>query len=398
MNFMEYSLYDAELLRSKGLIVTEDADLGLAIVRYHKSDNHWKNETFGHCNRDDPFVVKHRSVVYSLASKCVIHASPPRRKDDGSVFLNSLKDDNWYMTPYIDGTMISAFWNHTTGEWVLSTRSKFHATCKFMSERLFRDLLNDAIPTDTIHEFLSRLDREFSYTFVLCHPENKHIVNVSEPKVYLVHAIKCTPHTTDSGDTVTLCTIVKTSQIERMAGDIGVDYPRKIDEPVADYCRRIISSEAPEGVMLTPSDCNSCYERIRIISNVYSKCVSLRGNTPSSHTNIIRLWSNDPTGSLMREYLQHFPEEDANVQRVMNLIFKSSEELSTLYKHRHVTKTIDHEHLPHWTRKAIWGIHGMYLRDRIPIQRERIFEYYRSQSPTVIHRMFKSWEKEFRQR
>lgn len=71
-----FGQYNAEFLGKKGLVVTEYPEYGVAVVRYHKSDNTWKVKTHGTCDRDDPDVRNHRSVIYDLATGSVLHVSP----------------------------------------------------------------------------------------------------------------------------------------------------------------------------------------------------------------------------------------------------------------------------------------------------------------------------------
>lgn len=403
MELASYPLYDAEALRSKGLVVTEDPELKLAIVRYHKSENSWKIQKFGNANMNDSIVQKHRSVIYSLESKCVVHTVPIRRKNDKAVVIDTLKKSDWVVTPYIDGTMISVFWNHSTGEWILSTRSKFHASCKYMSDRIFRDLFCEALGV-SLEEFLEKLDRDYSYTFVLTHPENKHVVVAIEPKVYLVHMIHTLVCTKNDGETFTKVFCHSQEEMYRFAQRFGVNTLDTIDVGETDesfraYCHEIVKdSDNARGVMLLPTESNpnANWERIRILSHAFEHCAYLRGYTPSPQVNILRLWGSDPTGELLNEYVKHYPSEDTIVQDVLMLIAETSADLVLYYKNRHVRKTLEHTDLPHWTRKPIYDLHGMYLRERIPITKDRVIEYYRRLSPTVVNRIFKNREKELR--
>jgi hypothetical protein len=402
-----YPSYDAEVLRSKGLMITEDTELGLAIVRYHKSDNDWKNKQFGECNREDPIVRIHRSVIYSLDSKCTVHASTQRRKSESSVVLDALKEENWVVTPYIDGTMISVFWHSAKDCWVISTRSKFHAVNNYMSPQPFRDLFVEGIqstfPGDvkTIQDFVPTLDgigREYSYTFVLCHPENKHVIIANEPKVYLVQVSKCTPFTNESSEIKTRWEPMEYDEMVNVAKKMCVHYPEHIvipeDQTLGEYCRSVIASDKTEGVMLVPSLMNTCVERIRILSNAYDNALKLRGNTPSSRTNIIRVWGEDPTGDLLRDYEGYFPDETEEVHSVVKVLYESANELELYYKNRHVRKSMEHGNLPHWSRKPIWDLHGIYLRERVPIRKERILEYYRTKPAAFVNKVLKTREKE----
>ena len=396
-----YNSYDAEFLRSKGLIITEDTDLGLAIVRYHKSDNSWKTDKYGECDRDDFVVRTHRSVVYDMTSKCVIHASPQRRKNDNAVIINSLKHENWVVSDYIDGTMISLFWSPVTNEWVMSSRSKFHAAGNFMSPSPFRDLFKQAIPNDqTLEEFLRGLDETYSYTFVLCHPEHKHVIVAHEPRIYLVHVGKIIPLLNVSDTPSSRYECMNYEMIEEFAKRMNVYYPKRYvftnDSDFHSNIRECLGSTHPRGLMITQSDKNPCNERIRILSNAYEEALRLRGTSPSVQTNIIRVWANDPSGDLLRTYEGYYPEEKEDLYSVVRTMNESANELVLYYKNRHVRKTMEHSDLPHWSRKPIWDIHGMYLKTRVPISKDSILEYYRGKPASFVNKVLKNREKEIK--
>jgi hypothetical protein len=402
LDSLEYPSYNAELLRSKGLIITEDTDLGLALVRYHKSDNRWKNDQYGECNREDSNVQKHRSVVYSLESKCVIHASPPRRKSENAVVINSLVSDNWVATEYIDGTMISLFWSPVTNEWIMSSRSKFHAAGNFMSPFPFRDLFKEAIPNSlTLGDFLLNFDKDYTYTFILCHPEHKHVIEAKEPKIYLVQLGKYIPVRTGTDeDIITKSKVMGYDTVKEVADRLSVHCPPRIthtsNESLKDICRETMSSEIPRGIVLTPSGCNPCFERIRILSQAYEHCLKLRGSSPSIQTNIIRIWAEDPTGSLLQDYERFYKSEREMVHNVVRTLNESANDLILYYKNRHVRKSMEHTDLPHWSRRPIWDLHGIYLRERIPVNKERVLEYYRTLPASFVNRILKNREKENR--
>lgn len=400
-DILVYSSYDAEFLRSKGLIITEDTNLGLAIVRYHKSDNSWKTEKYGECNRDDAIVRKHRSAVYDLSSGCVVHASPQRRKNENAIIVNSLKSKNWVVSKYIDGTMISVFWSPITNEWVLSSRSKFHAAGNFMSPSPFRELFKEAIPNGlTLEDFLLGLDKEYSYTFVLCHPEHKHVILAKEPRMYLVHMGKSVPVSLESGEVMSRYEYMSCDMVSEYASRLNVSCPERFtynnDTDFQKSIHECLKSPFPEGFMITQSKENPCNERIRILSQGYEEALRLRGTSPSITTNMIHVWASDPSGDLLRTYEGYYPDEKEELHSVVRTLNESANELVLYYKNRHVRKSMEHGDLPHWSRKPIWDLHGIYMRERVPISKTSVLEYYRRRPASFVNKILKNREKEIK--
>jgi len=392
----DYEFYNPEKLKSAGLVVSEHTDSNIAVVRYHKSDDEWKRRTYGYCDRSLKFVRNHRSVAYNMTTGCVLHCSPPRRRDEKSVVFETLKIENWIPSRYIDGTMISVFYHGQESQWYVSTRSRLHAACRFMSDRDFYELFCDAIPTETFDQFTERLLPEFSYTFVLTHPEHRHVIPSPEAKIYLVSATNSIPKVGE----VTICSPVNRELLKELGDKFEVPVPEELvpleGQTLGDLCKTIIESERPEGIMLTPriDRSDNQWDRIRVLSKVFNTCVKLRGNSPSLQTNIIRLWGLDPKGDLLREYETWYPEDKDKIVDVMGYIYQSANELKKLYRERHITKEKEHKDLPHWSRKPIWDLHGKYLRTREPNTIEKVYEYYRLLSPSFLNRILKQRLKE----
>jgi hypothetical protein len=401
---IELSLYNAEALRGKGLIVTEDNDLGISIVRYHKSDNEWKNKIHGTCDRNDPVVQNHRSVVYSLLTGLPISVAPIRRLSHDVVTRDMLEDNEFVVTEYLDGTMINVFWNPNinkeTGNpfgWTLSSRSKIHATCKFTSDRLFNELFEEARVKSGVD--YDDLNQRHCYSFVLLHPEIRRVIKYDSPRIVLVSVATCVPKY-DSMNTehVSVSHVMSWDNMIREATRIS---PNILPTNVSMGSSEVLSHSMSENVRNTLSGWmitkkSGSWGRVRILTDGFDTCASLRGDTASRRTNYIRLMSLDPKGDAIRQYAELYPEEANDIRDLSNTIQSSVNELVSNYKARHVQKTKEHGDLPHWTRRPIWDLHGRYLRSKIPVREPNVFSYFRDISPSAVNRMLKNREKEIR--
>jgi len=408
-NLVEFSSYNAEFLRGKGLIVTEHNDLGLAIVRYHKGDNAWKTRTHGECDRADPVVRNHRSVVYSLESGLPLSVAPIRRIPNDLIGNSDLnEEDSFVVTEYLDGTMIHVFWNPNTdaetGEplgWTLASRSKIHATCRFTSDRLFRDLFEEAREKSGVS--YESLNQKFSYTFMLVHPETRRVISYDSPRIVLVSMVGCVPKITGIADESDLRLSARmvswenmTTEANRIAPDI---LPKEITElvdanDVLNYSLCDDVAHTLSGWMITKK--SGSWGRVRILTDGFETCASLRGDTASRTTNYLRLMSLDPQGDAIQQYAAWYPQETDAIQELSVSIQSAIKELIQSYVDRHVKKTKEHGDLPHWTRRPIWDLHGRYLRTRVPIRDTEVFAYFRDISPSVVNRMLKNRDKENR--
>ena len=404
---LEYRSYNAEFLRGKGLIVTEHEDLGISIVRYHKSDNEWKTRTHGSCDREDPVVRNHRSVVYSLTTGLPLSVSPIRRVPNNAVGNSTFveNEDDFVVTEYLDGTMINVFWNPSvnteTGEsygWTLSSRSKIHATCRFTSDRLFRDLFDEARKYCRVN--YESLNKQCCYSFMLTHPENRRVIPYDVPQIVLVSVTMCVPKVMrESGEGSTL--VAKQFSWDNMVEEgsrIAPEIlPKRVDISASNVLKHSMNDDVAKqlsGWMITHR--RGSWDRVRILTDGFEECASLRGDSASLNTNYIRLMSLDPRGDAIRRYALWYPEETDAIKNLSNTIQTAITELLDNYVSRHVKKTKEHSDLPHWTRRPIWDLHGRYLRTRVPIKESEVFAYLRDISPSVVGRMLKNREKDNR--
>ena len=402
---LDFVPYNVEYLRSKGLIVTENTDLGISVVRYHKNDNMWKTKTHGICDLNDRDVYKHRSVIYSLTTGFPISVSPISKIPDSNIGNTYLKKnvDNLVVTPYIDGTMINVFWNPNinveTGTpfgWTLSTRSKIHATCKFTSDRLFKDLFEEARINCGME--YDNLDPLYNYTFVLVHPETRRITSYDEPKIILVSMVRCIPNLDLSGNTKSICHILPFDEVQANADKIGtgIRLP-ELDIKAYNVLEKSMSlTEKDELNGWVISAREGSFNRIRILTDGFCECMYLRGDSASYSTNYIRLLLMDKSDDIIRKYLKWYPDEKDSIDNVKDVLKVIQTELYNLYVNRHIKRTMEHTNLPHWSRRPIFDLHGYYLRNRTPLTLSNVFEYFCYMSPSAVNRIIKNREKEIR--
>ena len=91
---------------------------------------------------------------------------------------------------FVEGTMVNVFWNHHTQDWELATRSCVGARNKFYEDqdKTFRYMFLEAMNNTTL-EFTD-LQKDFCYSFVLQHPDNRLVIPFVSPHLVLVAVYK----------------------------------------------------------------------------------------------------------------------------------------------------------------------------------------------------------------
>jgi hypothetical protein len=395
LNLPSYHKIYFELL---GMIVEEYPEEELAIVRYHKNDNEWKIREKGHCQRENPMVQVHRSVIYDLKTKQPIVVSPIRRQEESYDYLDESKSKSksksksgiedeevsreFIHTTYWDGTMIHVFFIERLG-WVLSSRSKLYATCKFISDRLFSELFKEAC--DSMGLDIERdLSKDQVYSYVLLHPEIRRVFSVEKPMLKLVqtHSLpKSSCSSSSSSGEITLDWSIEMSYGNDLKSSL-VDSVESPDE---------LKDEIPFAKMVV-----SGWKRYRITNTLYRKFSHYRGVFPKRETCLIEilLRENGIQSSFVKKYRSYFVEDAEEVSRLsleMNVMIGS---LHHLYIRRHIRKAIIHENLPHWSRKPIWDLHGIHIREKKSIHPEDVVNYIRNLKASQIGKLLHDYKKQ----
>ena len=160
----------------KRLICEEEDKATRFILRYDKTYLNDDNiNTFG----------LFRSIVTD--GKKILSFSPPKSSNLDYFNSNSEGDGLEYLE-YVEGTMINMY--HDDG-WKIASRSSIGADVKFYreSDKTFKKMFMNAFVEANL-EF-SMFSKDYCYSFVLQHPENRIVVPFNKSKIILTNIYKC---------------------------------------------------------------------------------------------------------------------------------------------------------------------------------------------------------------
>jgi len=193
VNYMVDTTIENEYLKSKEYTPktnTENA-MSYRIITNQKIDDFIPDE-----------LQKYRSVVFTSPENTLLSFSPP-----SGISLEEFQGkypeitDDIYVNQCIEGSMINLFYDSRIGGWEIATKSAIGANYWYYrtqyskeslpQQRTFRHMFLDAFRAnegDDLNSlaFLEYLPKEYSYSFVLQHPENHIVQKVDVPIVYLV--------------------------------------------------------------------------------------------------------------------------------------------------------------------------------------------------------------------
>ena len=157
-----------EILDTTPFLSVRQSPTGLRIIRYNKPLL-TPNSSYGLC----------RSIIIN-ANDDVVCVSPPKSLSPETFFSKyPSPDDTIIAQEFVEGTMINVFWSDS---WQIATRSTVGATGCFYNKKTFHDMFFEAA---TKLDF-EQLDRSKCYSFVLQHPDNRIVIPIVEPRLFLV--------------------------------------------------------------------------------------------------------------------------------------------------------------------------------------------------------------------
>ena len=324
----------------------------------------------------------------------VLAVSPPTAVSlDAFKFKHTIMNDV-IVNEQVEGTMINVFYDPRNKHWEMATKNAIGGNYWFyrtqygetgLKNKTFRTMFIEALKGDVskseLHleealPFLNELPNDFSYSFVLQHPENHIVLEIQEPSVYLV-AVYAIGHII-----ARLHPDIYEPRAEFWSclADVPVKFPKRFEngcgpEPyyiyedvLHDYMgimfHDIITGE--RAVMRNP-----CYEALR----------ELRGNHPNMQYHFFEMLQN----GTLPQFMYSFPRYQDMFMAFNTEYINFIKSIHTHYVQRFITKT----HMSTITPKKYF-VHVMRLHNDIfktmrkKITLNVINQYFMSMTPGQI--------------
>lgn len=258
---------------------------------------------------------------------------------DKELFLNGVSWEGSRVEESVDGTQIRLF--YYDGKWnKATTRCTDAYRAYWYSDYSFGKLFDEAATACGLD--YDKLDTDCCYSFVLCHPDNRIVVEYSVPT--LVHVVTRNLETFE--------------EVTESYGVEGVRRPNvynKFDNPwqLVNYAQ-IQNDFTLEGYMVHHL---ATHTRMKIISNAYLSVKELRGNGNDTFFRYLELRQNE----LLTTFLQYFPEFKDEFKAFETNILNIAREIKSQYINKFVFKAI--KSVDWQYRPIVYKLHGQYLKD-----------------------------------
>jgi hypothetical protein len=287
-------------------------------------------------------IRKTRGIIIDKKTKKIINY-PLEGKISLATFKNKIKWDDVVIEESIDGTLINMYYYNN--KWNYSTTGTLNAKCYWNSKHSFKELFIKTLQLYNFNKDL--LNKNYTYSFILCHPETRNVSVYTKPKIY--HVLS---RNVDTGKEVSLNLHIPKPKILKL-DDINTINCHSYKD-LFTYCSSLHYNK--EGVMLFSKD--RLY-RTKIKGKKHIMVRAIRGN----HSNItytileaIRYNSNNRTHKL----LKYFPEYIGTYTTIKTKLNILSQELIHEYTEIKKNKNKDFRALYKY-KKAIKELHAQYI-------------------------------------
>jgi hypothetical protein len=307
----------------------DEVENGYIIVRYDKFSLDMKQQdnvfTFGNL----------RSIIFSKNGKLMCY-SPPKsiQLED---FQNSCKP---ILEEYVEGTMINMFWDDYSQSWEYATKNtigckKAYQTIDYLPHqpnnqpsKTFEDMFLEAYYHNNLHYI--HFDKTKCYSFVLQHPENRIVSNITEPRIYLISSY------TFENNNVLLDDL---SDIKRQVVELVnkknfpsvLRFPLKYEDTTnVEEFRNHPDYNIMGIVIKNPK--TGYYTKIR--NNTYINVKRMVGNNPSLLSRFVTLYKD----MKLNEYISLFPEHSWYFYHYQCLVNNYIYVLESYYHHIFILK------------------------------------------------------------
>jgi hypothetical protein len=328
-----------------------------------------------------------RSVIINSDNHVVGYSPPKSIHSDTFIKTYSSEDKNIVAQEFVEGTMINVFWDNKiglTGAWEISTRNKVGAQCRFYNNknsRTFRELFLEAARLNSLD--LDLLNKNFCYSFVLQHPENRIVVPFKYPTLYLI-AIYCINNTDKNNIIVSIQDIEEIKKSMHFSTTL-VKFPETYEyETYTELIEKYASMNTSYNIVGVVLYNRSNGVRTKIRNPVYEQIRQLRGNQPKNQFQYLCLRSENKVS----DFLNFYPEYKKEFSEYRDQLHLFTETLFANYISCYVKKEKPLLDFSSQYRTHMFNIHKKYMDElkekKLHVTKQIVIQYVNKINPPLL--------------
>ena len=317
-----------------------------------------------------------RSVI--LSGNHVVSFSPPKSVK-ADLFINNypLKEDYIIAEEFVEGTMINLFYDENTNCWQIATKNTVGGNVSFYQwSKTFREMFNEASIECELN--IQMLDPTYCYSFVLQHPQNRIVVPVKTPQLYLVamYEIKQSEHS---------LLVIEHDKTDFLLSNPKVKSPLRYEfQTYTELINKFASPNTPYHVLGVVLKNLNTGERTKIRNPTYEEVRHLRGNQPKLQYQYLTLRH---SGKLS-EFLKYYPETKMEMSRFRDQVHMFTNTLHKNYISCYVKKEKPLKEFPSQYRTHMFNIHQQFINElrekKLFVTNTVVIKYVNQLNPSLL--------------
>lgn len=319
------------------------------VIRYNKNTL---------CYDNIPTYGIYRSVIVNSNNQIVSFSPPKSVNADAFIKKYNTKTDSLVAEEFIEGTMINVFWDPKiglSGAWEISTRNTVGAVSSFYkspNSKTFRDMFLEAASNNNLD--LVSLHKNFCYSFVLQHPENRIVVPFKSPQLYLISMYIIDNNNIND---LKVYSVDKSSFLE-LHPNTTIKIPTIYDwTTYVDLIDKYASMNTAYDILGVMIHNNETGERTKIRNPIYEQVRQLRGNQPKLQYQYLCLRKEGKVS----DFLKYYPENKKEFSAFRDQIHLFTNTLYSNYVSCYIKKEKPLIEFPEQYRTHMFNIHKQYL-------------------------------------
>lgn len=345
-------------------IIVKDDSEEKYILKYNKKCINESN---------DKELGLYRSVVCAFVGGDVqvLSFAPPKSLNKNK-FMEDNKLTDCVQLDFAEGTMVNVFWDKTADEWNIHTKSCIGARCSWNSDKTFRFLFLDAMNAEGM-EF-EDLNKDYCYSFVLQHPENKIVVPLTKKKLILTNVYEIN----NENEIVTITN--RDDMVKNFSGNNV--YQENIES--FEFWDELLDHYASDNMEYTQQGIvvfNNDGHRIKIRNRNYERVKHLKGNNPKLQFHYYYLRQK----GMVAEFLKYYPEYRALFSQFRNDMHAFTSQLHVNYIHCFIQKQKKLSEYPYQFKPHMYALQEKYINVLFPekkyVNKQVVIDYVNSLPP-----------------
>jgi len=293
-----------------------------------------------------------RSIILNEQNTIVGFSPPKSLSLNYFMELHANNQDKCRAEEFVDGTMINVF--YTNNEWQIATKSKIGGDYIFFNNNLdknknctFRTMFFETCK-DLMFD-LNVLNKEFCYSFVLHHENNRIVTPILNRKLYLIKIYKITDYIINEIDT--------RKYVEEMSLQSKISLPTLYNFTSFKELSDTYASPSTDfkivGVMIySPNG-----DRTKFRNPNYETIRLLRGNQPKLQYHYLNLRKHNT----INHYLMFFPEHKEIFNKFKENLYTFTDNTYKNYISCYIKKEKPLRDYPQQYRTTMYNLHQYYL-------------------------------------